>query len=80
MRELTVKQKRLLLTWANENPDLMQKYTDLVNKMPHELWEKIEAINDTEILYQNVNSYLDELDWVWTTVKGNRVLSFKEEV
>ena len=28
--------------------------------IPHEVWSKIQAINDTEILYQEVNRYMSD--------------------
>ena len=28
--------------------------------LPHELWQKLEAINDTEILYQEVDRYMSD--------------------
>lgn len=61
MRELTIKQKRFLVKWANENTDLMNKTADLVSVMSLDDWEKLQEMNDTEILYQNVNRFLNDL-------------------
>ena len=49
MRELTKKQKNIL-----------DKYIDCPNieKLPNEIYEQLQKINDTEILWQNVNRYL----------------------
>ena len=69
MRELTVKQKKLLRKWYKEaepteeakmlygdtNP--MRQVVDLTS----EQWQELMKINDTEILYQNVNRFLWDL-------------------
>ncbi len=49
MRELTKRQKKIL-----------DKYTDCPNieKLPYEIYEQLQKINNTEILWQNVNHYL----------------------
>jgi len=62
MRQLTVKQKKFCLKWANENTDLMSKTADLVNVMSAEDWDKLVLMNDTEILYQEVNKFLNDLE------------------
>ena len=31
-----------------------------VNDLPYEVWEELEKINNTEILYQEVNNYLQK--------------------
>jgi len=61
MRNLTSKQKALLLEWAKANKDLVYGHKDPVDNIPMELWETIEAINPCEILWQNANSFLNDL-------------------
>jgi len=50
MRQLTVRQKKLL----NTMPTNCQSVDDL----PAGIWQRLEAMNDTEILWQEVNRYL----------------------
>lgn len=62
MRRLTIRQKKLLNKWYEENknkPD-MTCFFDLekCEKFSLELLEKLEAINNSEILYQEINSYI----------------------
>ena len=49
MRKLTSKQKKIL----DKNPDW-----DNAHDVPSETWKVLEGINDTEILWQEVNRYL----------------------
>jgi len=56
MRTLTAKQKNLLRKWKNENSDLYS-WEDL----NFEKIKILEKINDTEILYQEVNRFLGDL-------------------
>jgi hypothetical protein len=49
MRKLTRKQKKILDQY---------KHIGSINKLPHDVWDEIQEINDTEILYQNVDRYL----------------------
>jgi hypothetical protein len=51
MRNLTKKQKNLL-------DQLAAKGITCVDEMPFEEWEKLEKMNDTEVLWQNANRYL----------------------
>ena len=60
MRALTVKQKRLLKEYFNSNKENIYGFSH-VDNMPDDLWDKLVEINDTEILYQNCNSYINEL-------------------
>lgn len=65
MRELTVKQKKLLDNWYNE-----QKAKGKVfgfswdvgedDDFSSELYEEIDNINPCEIFYQNVNHYIQD--------------------
>jgi hypothetical protein len=50
MRKLTRKQKKIL--------DGFAKYALNVDDLPNETWEKLQEINNTEVLQQNVNNYL----------------------
>lgn len=58
MRALTVKQKRLLATWLSEDDTI-----SCVEDLDNEQWTILENINNTEILYQNVNRFIG--DWVF---------------
>jgi len=49
MRKLTKKQKTILDQY---------KHIGSINKLPYDVWDEIQEINDTEILYQNVDRYL----------------------
>jgi len=55
MRELTAKQKKFLKELHKEG------IVDCDN-MSSEQWDKLESMNDTEVLYQNANNFLDELE------------------
>tara|TARA_R100000789_G_scaffold17509_1_gene20628 strand:+ start:173 stop:367 length:195 start_codon:yes stop_codon:yes gene_type:complete len=58
MRELTKKQKTLLSKWYKEQSSLISfEFDDL----SIEQLEVLEEINDTEILYQNINRFLNDL-------------------
>lgn len=69
MRELTAKQKKLLRKWFKESEPsreekiLMGKTNPLrtADDLTTEQYEELEKINDTEVLYQNINYFLDEL-------------------
>ncbi len=54
MRQLTSKQKKLLDKWFMEYRPMD------VDSLELEHWEILESINDTEILWQNVNRYLGD--------------------
>lgn len=56
MRKLTVKQKKIL----NQQAALGNLSWD---ELPVEVIEQLEAINDTEILWQEVNRYLNDAYW-----------------
>jgi hypothetical protein len=72
MRNLTAKQKKIIDTYINsqitkentwEREQSVFKgnlnYLD-ADCLPSELYAQIEAINDTEILYQEVNRYMED--------------------
>ena len=66
MRDLTKKQKTLLTKWFKESkkgmPYETPEYTlNSVDDLTAEQWEILEEINDTEVLYQNVNCFIDDL-------------------
>lgn len=73
MRDLTSKQKKFLLAWANNHEHIMRTTHDYVKEMDSEDWEALEAMNDTEVLYQNVNRFLDDLEWHWQYVPIEKV-------
>jgi len=62
MRKLTIRQKGLLDKWYKENKNKtnMTCFFDLekCKAFSLELLEKLEEINDTEILYQEINRYI----------------------
>lgn len=67
MRQLTAKQKKLLDNWIEsqkDNSDLADapftnnRYSLGVDDLPIDIYEKLENINDTEILYQEVDRYV----------------------
>ncbi len=60
MRTLTVQQKKLLREWFKKNYDGGCMF-DMADKIDSETYEKIEELHPTEIHYQNVNHYLEEL-------------------
>ena len=49
MRNLTSKQKKILDKY---------KHINSMEELPYDVYEKLEKINNTEILYQNVDMYL----------------------
>lgn len=49
MRKLTAKQKKILKEHDNCRD---------IEDLPYEVWEKLENINDTEILWQEANRFL----------------------
>ena len=60
MRDLTKQQKKFLMGWANSNPDKMKGWQP-VDNMSGDDWDKLTEMNDTEILYQNCNRFLNDL-------------------
>ena len=57
MRELTKKQKTLLIKWYKNSNDNLTCFDNLES----EQIEELEQINNTEVLVQNVNRLLDDL-------------------
>jgi len=61
MRSLTSSQKKLLLDWIKTQNNLT--YNFHADNLPYELYSKLEEINDTEILWQEINRFVnDNLD------------------
>jgi len=65
MRELTKKQKRILDLWFNKHKNELQAgicffQLDKCDFFSNELYEKLEKIHDTEILYQSINRYISD--------------------
>ena len=60
MRNLTTQQKKQLRAWFDKNYDGGCKF-ELADKMDSTTYTAIEELNPTEIHYQNVNNYLEEL-------------------
>jgi len=71
MRDLTAKQKKLLIEWhkkaepTEKEKLLFGKINPLrkVEDLTTEQYEELESINDTEVLYQNVNNFLHDLNF-----------------
>ena len=55
MRALTKKQKSLIMKWNKENS------LNTIEDLTGEQFEMLEKINDTEVLYQNVNCFINDL-------------------
>uniref|UniRef100_A0A6H1ZGP4 Uncharacterized protein n=1 Tax=viral metagenome TaxID=1070528 RepID=A0A6H1ZGP4_9ZZZZ len=55
MRQLTAKQKKLINKYMDAHPEARH-----VDSLDIETWETLEDINDTEILYQEVNRYMGD--------------------
>lgn len=70
MRNLTRKQKALLTKWYKEAETIISRVEILdsvnplksVEDLSTEQYEELVKINDTEILYQNINNFLSDLE------------------
>lgn len=62
MRTLTIGQKKFLVEWANKNTIIMDTTADPTGVMSDEDWQKLVKMNDTEILWQNCNRFLNDLE------------------
>ena len=75
MRQLTVKQKKLLDKWIESQVIKDEEKRDVYNNgaafagnrsqlniedLPMKIWEELEKINDTEVLYTYTNHYIQE--------------------
>ena len=69
MRDLTIKQKNLIKKWYKEKEPTEKEKMLFYKTNPIrssedltiEQWDILTEINDTEVLYQNVNSFLWDL-------------------
>lgn len=69
MRQLTAKQKKLLTaTLEKATPTGFDGLKDIsscpitsVDSLPADVWDELQEINDTEILWQEVNRFIS--DW-----------------
>lgn len=59
MRRLTAKQRKLLDKFSEEKRTQGSAVWS-VDDLTAEQWEQVEALNDTEILWQEVNRYLND--------------------
>ena len=67
MRDLTFKQKKLLDEWFDANKTKLEMRGGLIwfdwsdcDFFPISLYNELEEINDTEILFINVNNYISD--------------------
>lgn len=69
MRTLTSKQKKLLdktLELFDETKGEGRNEIQSANDLPSSIWEELERINNTEILFQEVSRYIS--DWHWEKI------------
>ena len=59
MRQLTVKQKRLVREWVDSIRNHVTNYISIDN-VPDALYEELQSINDTEILPQEIQRYAND--------------------
>ncbi len=62
MRHLNKKQKKIIDDWFEtiRHTDFRAGGDPVKNLLPLEIWEQLEAINDHETIYQNINNYIDD--------------------
>lgn len=67
MRTLTKHQKKLLNNWFEENKEKLLDRGGILffdvgecDLFSGELYQRLQQINDTEILYQNINRYISD--------------------
>ena len=60
MRNLTSRQKKVLDQWARDNPDKVHLGFSVDEDMDTGTWDVLERLNDTEILWQEVNRYISD--------------------
>jgi len=68
MRELTKKQKQMLKQWFDKNYHGGYMF-DLLKTMDLDLLEEVEAVNPTEVFYQNAEGFLEDLVDSWKGVR-----------
>jgi hypothetical protein len=73
-RHLLKRQKKVIDSWIESqvNSEMDRMITGNIFKtggrlgiedLPREVWDKLEEINDTEILWQEVNRYISDKTW-----------------
>lgn len=60
MRELTKSQKAILDKWFSKNKEVVERHWDIVRQPEFDILEKLEAINNSEVLYVQINQYLND--------------------
>lgn len=65
MRQLTVRQKKYIDSLMKNNDKL-----SCVEDLSGDEWDKLVEMNDTEILYQEVNRYMHDKYWENENKKG----------
>lgn len=60
MRNLTKQQKKLIKQWFDKNYK-GDSIFNMADKIDSDTYNKIEQLNPTEILYQNINNFCEEL-------------------
>ena len=65
MRSLTIKQKKMLDSWYNDQVKAGRSFglwwnVENDENFSGELYEEIDSLNPCEIFYQNVNNYIQE--------------------
>lgn len=60
MRALTKKQKNFLDKWYNTHKKEIGLFTDIYDLMTLEEIKQLEEMNDTEVLFQNINTYIKD--------------------
>ena len=58
MRQLTKSQKTLLTKWVNANPNI-----NFHNDLSAQQWDMLVRINDTEILWNEVDRFIHDYKW-----------------
>lgn len=61
MRNLTSKQKKILIECIEKDPTLTY-LSKGVNDLPDGIWERLAELNDTEILYQEVERFMHDYE------------------
>lgn len=73
MRQLTPAQKKLISQYVNSQVNKANTFERMqsvfkggkhaldIDDLPNEIYDKIQKLNDTEILYQEINRYMNDL-------------------
>lgn len=65
MRDLTTKQKKLLNEWCKEHPAIAGNIWFSISECQEftsDFLEQLEKINNSEILYQNIERYVQDYE------------------